>query len=152
MTANEIIEMVSLYREIPIGKLKSKTRKQDVVNARHGAVWLIRKHLPFMTYQQIGFIMGGRDHSTIMYGQDAVNDSLSINDGLFRWVTQIDLGGGKGDLMLDRLSQALIAVERGYYIQAATLLKETIELRKNFLASIESMKADQMLHEQTNQL
>jgi hypothetical protein len=151
MTANNIIEMVSVYRDVPLNKIKGQTRKIDAVNARHGAMWLIRKNMPFMSLKQIGFLFGGRDHSTVIHGIEQVDNALSINSTQFKWVNQIELGNSSGDRMLERLSQALVSMEKGRILNATSIIKELIELRRDFIASIESMKADQMLHEQTNQ-
>lgn len=151
MSANDIIEAVSLYREIPVQKIKGKSRESEIVNARHGAIYLVKKHLPFMTWKEIGIMFGGRDHSTAMAAKDAVLDSLSINDGLFRWVQQIDLGN-TADLMLERMTQCLTAVDRGFYVQASTLLRDCIEMRQAYLTTMQAMKVDQILHEQSNDL
>jgi chromosomal replication initiator protein len=38
---------------------------------------------------QIGEALGGRDHTTVMYGYDKINDQLETDDGLRRQVFSI---------------------------------------------------------------
>ena len=50
---------------VSIEDLKSKTKTASVANARHIAIYLIRKETN-MSFKDIGKIFGGRDHTTIM--------------------------------------------------------------------------------------
>nr|WP_307909165.1 helix-turn-helix domain-containing protein [Mycoplasmopsis bovis] len=42
-----------------------KSRRKDVVLARHIAIWIVKKQLD-LSLEQIGKFFGNRDHSTII--------------------------------------------------------------------------------------
>lgn len=46
--------------------LVGQSRRKPVVLARHAAVWVMRNRWPSMSYPQIGKMLGGRDHSTMI--------------------------------------------------------------------------------------
>lgn len=62
----EIARVVARYYQLPLKQLTSASRKSAVVAARATAVYLART-LTTASYEQIGQLLGGRDHSTIMH-------------------------------------------------------------------------------------
>lgn len=62
----EIVRMVARYHQLPLKQLTSASRKSAVVSARATAIYLART-LTTASYEQIGQLLGGRDHSTIMH-------------------------------------------------------------------------------------
>jgi chromosomal replication initiator protein len=65
-TTREIVAVVARHFGVPQKLLKSNSRKQHIVRARATAVYLARE-LSDESYQQIGRLLGGRDHTTIMH-------------------------------------------------------------------------------------
>lgn len=58
--------------------LTGKCRKADMVTARHIAMYLLNQDLK-MTLVQVGSLMGGRDHTTVMHGVEKIQQSIDIN-------------------------------------------------------------------------
>jgi len=53
---------------IPATRLIGRSRIAEIVEARQAACWVLRKLWPAMSWPCIGILMGGRDHSTVIYG------------------------------------------------------------------------------------
>ncbi|EJX03402.1 protein containing Chromosomal replication initiator, DnaA [gut metagenome] len=58
--------------------LTSKSRKQNIVQARQLAIFLIHKYTD-TSYSQIGRTFGGRDHSTVLYSCEQVGRRISVD-------------------------------------------------------------------------
>lgn len=69
-------------------KLKDKTRKQEVVEARQIAMYL-SKNLTKATYKTIGLHFGGRDHSTVIHAISTISDQLDSNSKINRTVKDL---------------------------------------------------------------
>ena len=65
ITAEKIIEIVSLEYSIEISDMKSKTKQADIVHARQIAMYLLKDILD-LNLTTIGGLFGGRDHSTVI--------------------------------------------------------------------------------------
>jgi hypothetical protein len=150
MMPNDIIEMVAHYRNVTAEEIRGKSQKRRIVNARQGAMWLTLEKCKGLTQQEIAPYFN-RDRTMLCHSRDRVEDSLSINDGQFKWVKNQDWQSPIEDLILKKLVDANHYLDEGNMVKCRQVLKEAIYERQYFLASIESMKADQMLHEQTNQ-
>jgi len=61
--------------------LSGKSRKAELVNARHIAMYLLNHDLE-LTLVEIGKLLGGRDHTTVMHGVKKVESNFDINQGL----------------------------------------------------------------------
>lgn len=48
--------------------LVSQARRRPVARARQAAAWVLKQRWPKLSYPQIGKMLGGRDHSTIIHG------------------------------------------------------------------------------------
>jgi hypothetical protein len=85
-----------------------------------------------------------RDRTTLLHARDAVNDSLAINDGQFRWINNVELGKGYGDKVLEKLFAAKECMDKGYTGEAKKIVNDAIELRQSFLDSLEELKLQQL--------
>ena len=65
LTTDRILGTVSGYYKISKKDIIGKSRKREIVSARHVGIYLTREILG-ISYAQIGKAFGGRDHSTIM--------------------------------------------------------------------------------------
>lgn len=64
-------------------EITSKERgKQDVSDARMIAVYFIKKHTT-LSQSRIGQLFGDRDHSTISYNVDVVNELINTTNKKF---------------------------------------------------------------------
>jgi chromosomal replication initiator protein len=65
-TPREIVAVVARHYGVSQKLLKSDSRKARLVRARAVAIFLVRE-LCQVSYEQIGQVLGGRDHTTIMH-------------------------------------------------------------------------------------
>jgi chromosomal replication initiator protein len=65
-----------------------RDRSKDVARPRQVAMYLIREETD-ASLPAIGDALGGRDHTTIMYGCDKIGDMIERDDALRRQVIAI---------------------------------------------------------------
>jgi len=73
---DEIINNICVFYKIKPTQLKSQKRDSFLVRPRQVAMYILKRDLG-LTYVEIGNILGGRDHTTIMYGVEKVENLLS---------------------------------------------------------------------------
>jgi chromosomal replication initiator protein len=76
VTSELIIREVNRYFRIPIEELLGKKRNKEIVLPRQITMYLLRTEAN-ISYPEIGRIMGGKDHSTIMHGHDKIEAALT---------------------------------------------------------------------------
>ncbi len=86
VTVENIKKLVAEYFNMPVEKLQSKTRKRSIVIARQLSMFLAKK-LTNNSLKAIGAKFGGRDHSTVIYSCNAVQD-LMDTDVVFKDTVQ----------------------------------------------------------------
>jgi chromosomal replication initiator protein len=72
---DEIIRNVCFFYKVKSTQLKSPKRDAFLVRPRQVAMYLLKRELG-LTFVEIGNLLGGRDHTTIMHGVDKVEDML----------------------------------------------------------------------------
>ncbi|HJN92841.1 MAG TPA: helix-turn-helix domain-containing protein, partial [Dehalococcoidia bacterium] len=60
-------DAVALVTGVPVDAIASKRREKQVAYARHLTMYLLRD-LAHQSYAQIGRLLGGRDHTTVLHG------------------------------------------------------------------------------------
>lgn len=70
--SEDIVRCVCEYYRIRPTQLKGPKRDASLVRARQIAMYMLKKELG-LTYAEIGNIMGGRDHTTVMHGVDKIS-------------------------------------------------------------------------------
>jgi chromosomal replication initiator protein len=88
LTSDGIIKAVAKHFSLEVERLLSRDRSRDVALPRQVAMYLIREETE-ASLPQIGDALGGRDHTTIMYGCDKIADRLETDDTLRRQVRSI---------------------------------------------------------------
>jgi chromosomal replication initiator protein len=88
MTPDRIIAAVAAQFAVDEDRLLSNDRSRQVALPRQVAMFLIREGTN-ASLPQIGEVLGGRDHTTIMYGCDKIAGLLETDDGLRRQVASI---------------------------------------------------------------
>jgi len=88
----QIVEVVANYYNLKSSQLKSPTRIKNIAVPRQILMYLLRTELgiPLM---EVGEILGGRDHSTIIYGVEKITNLLTTNEDL-----RVDISGIKQKL------------------------------------------------------
>jgi chromosomal replication initiator protein len=73
---DEIIRNVCFFYKVKSTQLKSSKRDAFIVRPRQIAMYLLKKELG-LTFVEIGNLLGGRDHTTIMHGVTKVENMLT---------------------------------------------------------------------------
>src|SRR3990172_4330934 len=84
----EVIREVARIFGIPTERMLSRDRSKEVALPRQIAMYLLREEAN-CSLPQIGEALGGRDHTTVMYGCEKVADLLERDDRLRRQVIDI---------------------------------------------------------------
>jgi chromosomal replication initiator protein len=74
-----ILELVSQHFDVKITDLQSKKRSRSISGPRHIAMFLARRLTTF-SLVDIGFQIGGRDHTTIIHGVDQVEHACAHDE------------------------------------------------------------------------
>jgi chromosomal replication initiator protein len=72
---DEIIDEVCAFYNVKATQLRSAKRDAFLVRPRQVAMFLLKKKLN-LTFVEIGNLLGGRDHTTVMHGVDKVEKLL----------------------------------------------------------------------------
>lgn len=78
VTIGEIARAVSAYFQLDLGRVRSKSRQQSLVQARQVAMYLARE-LTTAPLTEIGGFFGGRDHTTVLYACRKVAADIRAN-------------------------------------------------------------------------
>ncbi|MEW6747832.1 MAG: chromosomal replication initiator protein DnaA [Planctomycetota bacterium] len=78
VTMSDVIQVVTTQFGIKVSDLQSRRRNHSVVFPRQVAMYLARR-LTTLSLEEIGGHLGGRDHTTVLYGIDRVK-SLAASD------------------------------------------------------------------------
>jgi chromosomal replication initiator protein len=83
-----IQKLVCEYFEVPVEMVKSKTRKREIVQARQISMYLAKSHTK-TSLKSIGAFFGGRDHSTVIYACQTVEDLIDTDKKFKAYVYDI---------------------------------------------------------------
>jgi chromosomal replication initiator protein len=81
MSIELIQKVVAEYFSLSANDLKSKKRAQNIVFPRQLAMYIIRDITEFST-TEIGQVFGGRDHTTVMYSCDKIEERMKADPTL----------------------------------------------------------------------
>ena len=84
----EVVRMVADAFGITVDQILARDRSRAVALPRQIAMYLLREEAQ-ISLPQIGDVLGGRDHTTVMYACDKVSDLLEEDDRLRRQVVDI---------------------------------------------------------------
>jgi chromosomal replication initiator protein len=88
LTTDQIIEAVAHHFGIEIAALQGRSRSQAIARPRQIAMYLIREETG-ASLPQIGAELGGRDHTTILYGCERIADLIEEDANLRREVIRV---------------------------------------------------------------
>ncbi|PIQ69711.1 chromosomal replication initiator protein DnaA [Candidatus Shapirobacteria bacterium CG03_land_8_20_14_0_80_40_19] len=83
----EVLEKVAEYYRLKPSQLKASTRVKEIVLPRQILMYLLRVELN-LPLVEVGKIIGGRDHTTIMHGVEKITGLLKENEDL-----RVDISG-----------------------------------------------------------
>ncbi len=81
ITAGDIIRIVAEFFEIPMTEMTNKSRKQEIVEPRQIAMFLMRDILK-LSYPHIGEKLGKRDHTTAIHACEKISSEMAQNPAL----------------------------------------------------------------------
>jgi chromosomal replication initiator protein len=88
MQPGEIVQRVANTFDLPLERMLSRERTREVALPRQIAMFLLREEAN-CSLQEIGTMLGGRDHTTIMHGCEKIADIMERDDRLRRQVVEI---------------------------------------------------------------
>jgi len=74
-----IINSVADFFEVDKKEIVSRSRKKKLIKPRQVAIYLVRKHTK-MSFPEIGQLIGGRDHSTVIYACEKIEKEIKENN------------------------------------------------------------------------
>jgi len=80
-TFQKIIKTVAEFYDVNDKDLLNRNRKKEIVKPRQITMYLLREELK-ISYPSIGAKLGGRDHTTVMYGCEKIEKELENNTSL----------------------------------------------------------------------
>ena len=88
ITPDAIIDAACSYFNTTRADLLGKNKRQEIVRARQVCTYLLcdMLALPLVT---VGNIMGGRDHSTVIYARDKIAELMRVNDRVAKDVNDV---------------------------------------------------------------
>ncbi len=74
----EVISLVAKHFDLKNKQLVGKSRKSELVKARHITMYLLREEMG-MTLQRIAKLIGDRDHTTVMHAVEKIEEEMIDN-------------------------------------------------------------------------
>jgi chromosomal replication initiator protein len=78
ITIEKIQDIVSAFYNVKLQDIQSKSRKREIVQARHISMFLSKKYTD-ASYAHIGHKIGNRDHATVLHACKAVQDTIDTD-------------------------------------------------------------------------
>jgi len=83
-----IISICAKHFNIKTSDLCGPSRKKDLVSARHVTAYLLLTEIN-LPLEEVGHLLGGRDHTSIMHARDKIHTSFSTNPQTRQLINQI---------------------------------------------------------------
>ena len=90
LTVDEILDTVCNHFSVTLSAVNSKSRKHDLVIARHVTMYLAQKYTK-MPASRIGRLVGNRDHSTVIHSCAQVENRLKVDSSFKEEVNSIEV-------------------------------------------------------------
>jgi chromosomal replication initiator protein len=79
VTPDMIIQVVSEYYGVELKALTGRSRSRNIVVPRQVAMYLLREETE-SSLVDIGNMLGGRDHTTVMYGYEKISEEINADN------------------------------------------------------------------------
>ena len=77
----KILTVTAKHYGVRVEDIKSKSKTDNIANARHVSVYVIKK-ITDLSYKAIGAFLGGRDHSTVISSYNKIDRDISTKKNL----------------------------------------------------------------------
>ena len=81
ITPEVILRQVADFYSVDLKLLQGRSRSRNIVVPRHVAMYLLREETD-SSLVDIGQLLGGRDHTTVMYGYEKVEKEIETDQRL----------------------------------------------------------------------
>ena len=88
ITVEQVLQIVAQYYQVDLSDLTGRSRNKEVVLPRQVAMYLLREETD-ASLPQIGDLLGGRDHTTVMYAHDKISEQIEADDNRRREILSI---------------------------------------------------------------
>ena len=88
ITPSQVIAIVSKFYNISVPEIVSASRSRELVQPRQVAMYLIRQETD-ASLPEIGALLGGRDHTTVIHGVERIKERLEAEEQLRRDVMSV---------------------------------------------------------------
>lgn len=88
LNPRHIISICAKHFNIKTSDLCGKSRKKDLVTARHITAYLLLTQIN-LPLEEVGHLLGGRDHTSIMHARDKIHTDFSTNSQTRQLINQI---------------------------------------------------------------
>ena len=88
MTPNEVFNVVSEYYGVGVQALKGEKRTKTIAWPRQILMYILRNELR-LPFDEVGRLVGGRDHSTVMHADGKVRGVLKSDTVVHKEITEI---------------------------------------------------------------
>ena len=75
ITKNNILSTISKYKNVPVDKILSRKKDRSTVSARQLVIFFLKNELD-MTFVEIASFLGGKNHSTVIYALDRIENII----------------------------------------------------------------------------
>lgn len=134
-TATDYIAAVAETFNVPVKRLYGRQRDEEVVKARAAATYFLRAH-KHLSYPQIGSLLGGRDHSTVIASYRKA-ERLLVDDPVFRRAIDEATHGARGRWDNARIKvRELVEVEKAVNETCAKAIADIRAMRNRLMAEI----------------
>ncbi|HON58973.1 MAG TPA: chromosomal replication initiator protein DnaA [Smithella sp.] len=89
LSIEDIMKVIAGKLNIKVSDIKSHNKNKNLVLARQIAMYLSRKHTNY-SFPDIGQKIGGRDHSTVIYANNKIANTIKTDDKLKKLVKEIE--------------------------------------------------------------
>ncbi|HEX7587705.1 MAG TPA: helix-turn-helix domain-containing protein, partial [Anaerolineae bacterium] len=79
ITPEQVLLAVAEFYRLDIADLTGRSRNKEVVVPRQMAMYLVREETG-SSLPQIGDLLGGRDHTTVMYAHEKIAEQIETDD------------------------------------------------------------------------
>ncbi len=90
LSLEDVLDAVAGYYHLRPVDLKSPSRAKDISHARQVGIYLIRS-VTEASFPKIGELLGGRKHTTILYGYEKIREELETRPVLKQQIEEIKL-------------------------------------------------------------
>ena len=88
LNPRHIISICAKHFNIKTSDLCGKSRKKELVTARHITAYLLLTQIN-LPLEEVGHLLGGRDHTSIMHARDKIHTDFSTNSQTRQLINQI---------------------------------------------------------------